>query len=82
MFRKQKKLIETIKEKLEICSIDLNTAPANIYIIQKTMEQKKDKIFSIDLHLLGNVVVMKVVLPVNFIQVKQWVDNYVSSIFY
>ena len=41
---------------------------------------KKDGIFSIDLHLLENVVVMKVVFPVNFIQVKQWVDNYGSSV--
>ena len=44
---------------------------------------KKDGVSSIDFHLLENVmkVMMKVVFPVNFIQVKQWVDNYVSSFF-
>ena len=43
---------------------------------------KKDGISSIDLHLLENMVVMKVVFPVNFIQVKQWVDNYVLIVFH
>ena len=42
----------------------------------ENMEQKKmscsiDLDSSIDLHLLKNVVVMKVVFPVSFIQVKQ-----------
>ena len=43
---------------------------------------KKDGISSIDLHLLENVVLMKVVFPVNFTKVKQWMDNYVSSVFH
>ena len=43
---------------------------------------KKDGISSIDLHFLKNVVVIKVVFNVNFIQVKQGVDNYVPSVFH
>ena len=55
-----------------------NIAPANIrkkrvllLKFQKTIEPKKDGVSSIDLHLLENVVVMKVVFPVNFVRVKQ-----------
>lgn len=51
----------------------------------KKYETKKygiSSISSIDFHLLENVVVMKVVFPVNFTQVKQWVDTNVLSVFH
>ena len=77
----RKKLIEIIKERLEICSIDLTQhllisvrRGFCFYDFSKFFRKlwnKKDGIFSIDLHLLENVVVLKVVFPVNFIQVKQ-----------
>lgn len=40
-------------------------------MISENYGMKKDRISSIDLHLLANVVVTKVVFPVHFIQVKQ-----------
>ena len=48
-------------------------------MISEDYGMKKDRISSIDLHLLANVVVTKVVFPVHFIQVKQWMDNDVYS---
>ena len=77
----RKKLIETIKERLEICRIDLTQhllisvkRGFCFYDFSKFFRKlwnKKNGISSIDLHLLESVVVTKVVFPVNFIQVKQ-----------
>ena len=48
----------------------------------ETRKYGTSSISSIDFHLLENVVVMKVVFPVNFTQVKQWVDTNVLSVFH